>query len=122
MSDKMVVTKDDFVSYCSHTNNPRTRPDYSSDCDCAVENPGELCKKHKSIQEFIKTFNNERKRNKGKWFVLCDTIGGVEIKTKTYNTWIQLLHIGGIKYSAPMDCTVKVMNKFLEDTLNYHPW
>ena len=68
--------------------------------------------------EFIKKFNQERKRYKNKWVQIIDSINGVEVKLKSYNTWIQLLYVGGIKYSGPMDCSVKDMNKFLEETLN----
>ena len=71
---------------------------------------------------FIKKFNQERKANKNKWVMIIDSIGSVEVRMKSYNTWIQLLYIGGIKYSGPMDCSVKDMNKFLEGVFYSHNW
>jgi len=116
MEKVTVVKQDDFVSYCSHRQNPRIDPDYSSDCNVVVDEPGALCEKHK----FILDFNLERKRSKNKWVVFHGKINDIEIYVKSYNTWIQLLYIGGVggvKRSGPMDCSVKDMNKFLEDTL-----
>lgn len=116
MKKVMIVSPKDFVSYCVHVQNPRVDPDYNSDCNTIVDEPGALCDKHK----FILDFNLERKKNKNKWIVFSGKIKGEEIYIKSYNTWIQLLYIGGVKgvkRSGPMDCSVRDMNKFLEDTL-----
>jgi hypothetical protein len=68
-------------------------------------------------QEFIDLFHKQRKANKGQWFTLFEQINGEAIALKAYGTWIQRLEYKGFKDSGPMDCKVKEVTAYLQNTL-----
>jgi hypothetical protein len=68
-------------------------------------------------QEFLKKINKDRKANKDKWLFTMEEVEGCQVAVKSFNTWVQIMHSNGVKYSGPMDCSVKVFNAVLEDAL-----
>ena len=67
--------------------------------------------------EFITLFNKTRRSNKNRWVVIIEEVNGLVIKTKSYNTWIQRIEYDGLIDSAPMGCSVKQVNEFLNNTI-----
>jgi hypothetical protein len=68
-------------------------------------------------QEFLKKINKDRKANKDKWLFTMEEVEGCQVAVKSFNTWVQIMHSNGVKYSGPMDCSVKQFNAVLEDAL-----
>lgn len=65
-------------------------------------------------EETLKEINKNRKACKDNWWVYSGkTTQGEEIKIKAYNTWIQKMQIGDVKYSGGMDISVKEFSKYL---------
>ena len=67
----------------------------------------------KNTEDFIKEVNTIRLSNKDKWYSWAGMVNGYEVSLKAFNTWVQVINIGMIKESGPMDCTPKEFKQFL---------
>ena len=70
------------------------------------------------MKNLIKDYHKERKANKNNWVFFQGELNGETILIKSYNTWIQILDVSGVKVSGPMDCSVKQQNEFLNMVLS----
>ena len=70
-----------------------------------------------NLDLFIHAVNTERKQNKGKWWTFIGHCENKEVKIKGFNTWIQRMEFDGCTDAGPMDCSVKVFNEYLRNTL-----
>jgi len=64
--------------------------------------------------EFIKTVNDLRLANKGKWFYFSGMVEGKEVKIKCYNTWLQIFRVNGVQLNTCMDITATKFKQELE--------
>ena len=69
------------------------------------------------MQDFIRDFNTERRAMKDKWVVFLGTCNGKEVAIKSYNTWVQVIVIDGVRDSGPSDCNVGELNAWLASVL-----
>lgn len=67
----------------------------------------------KNTDEFVKEINTIRLSNKDKWFTWSGMVNGYEVSLKAFNTWVQVINVGMVKESGPMDCTPKEFKQFL---------
>ena len=72
----------------------------------------------KNTDEFVKEINTIRMANKEKWFTWSGMVNGYEVSLKAFNTWVQVIKVGMVKESGPMDCTPKEFKKFLSDMVS----
>ncbi len=63
--------------------------------------------------EFVMTINKLRLLNKDKWIFWAGFVNGYEVSLKSFNTWIQVINVGMVKDSGPMDCSVSEFKEFL---------
>jgi len=61
-------------------------------------------------EEFVKTINDLRRKNKGKWYYWTGTVNNQPVEIKAYDTWLQIFRISGIQQNTLMDIPV---NNFL---------
>lgn len=69
----------------------------------------------KNTEDFIKEVNTIRLSNKDKWYTWNGMVNGYEVSLKAFNTWVQIIHVGMIKDSGPMDCTPTEFKQFLSN-------
>lgn len=63
--------------------------------------------------EFVMTINKLRLLNKDKWVSWAGLVNGYEVSLKSFNTWVQIIHVGMVKDSGPMDCSIAEFKEFL---------
>ncbi len=64
-------------------------------------------------KEFIAIINKLRISNKDKWVSWSGLVNGYEVSLKSFNTWIQVINVGMVKDSGPMDCSIAEFKEFL---------
>ena len=57
--------------------------------------------------DFIKTVNNLRLQNKGKWYVWQGTVNNKTVQLKGFNTWLQIFKVEGLQCGNCLDRSVK---------------
>ena len=63
--------------------------------------------------DIVKELNVLRKTNKNKWVSGVCVYNGKSVSYKTYNTWVQVLDVDGVRYSSHMEMSVKSYIAFL---------
>ena len=66
-----------------------------------------------NTQEFIKTVNALRLKNKGGWYQWCGEVNNRDVSLKGYSTWVQRLKVDDTIHSGNMDVSVKEFKEFL---------
>lgn len=67
--------------------------------------------------ELIAEINKLRKDNKNKWVNTHLDYNQQSIGVKFYDTWMQILIIGGVTHSSNMGISVKQFNEFLNEAI-----
>jgi len=70
------------------------------------------------MKNLLKSFNAKRRANKNKWIEFAHTLDGRVVQIKSYNTWIQIIQVNGMRGGSPMELSVKKMNEFIVDFCN----
>ena len=70
-------------------------------------------------EQALKAINSERLQNKNQWVYAIGSIRGITIKVKFFDTSIQILQTGNLKYSPPMDASVKVFKSTILESLSF---
>ncbi len=58
-----------------------------------------------SADDFVKQVNKHRLSNKNRWYQVCATVDGKQVKIKAFGTWLQIFLVGDFSYSNSMDET-----------------
>ncbi len=69
------------------------------------------------MQEFIKTVNQLRLKNKNNWYTFRGIVENKVITIKGFNTWLQVYNVDGIRQNTCMDITVKEFKNTLREGL-----
>lgn len=54
-------------------------------------------------EEFVKTINKLRLKNKNNWYMWQGTINDRAVALKGYNTWLQIFRVNGLELGLPME-------------------
>lgn len=74
--------------------------------------------KQEVARKIVTRWNKFRLSNKGKWVFLDLSIWGVNVKIKSFDTWIQFAEFNcGLRTGSPMYRKVSEIKKWLNDTV-----
>jgi hypothetical protein len=71
-----------------------------------------------TIKEFVTDANKLRLANKHKWVWWYGMVEGKEVRTKQFNTWVQIIEVDGRRDSGGMDIKVGAFKQFLTDAVS----
>ena len=67
--------------------------------------------------DFVKTLNNLRLQNKGKWYIWAGTVNNKTVQIKAYGTWLQIFRVEGFVVPTCLDISVSDFKKLLTDSV-----